>query len=478
MDSRTRSLFAFEFVPGPRGCFAALLTAALVIACSGCTFDRVFAGAGAADAGVADVRIELDAEPADDGGVAIDPDAAIADAGLSDAELPDAIDPPDGGDASAPDADEDAGADGGDAQEPDSTIPPDDAGALPFPYDPSNFDDTAQTPAVAVALSIPGACTYDTDMRMFSGACGASLAPGRVVGPSGTEAVLLAVTSLAIANNGVLTIRGERPLIIAVYGDATLDGAIDASASNLIPGPGYGQVDCDTGRGGTPNAAITEAGGGGGGFGGAGANGGSSGAELGLAGTESGEETLQPLRAGCSGGLGGNGPNGGAGDLGAGGGAVQISVAGTFTVQGRIHASGGGGGAGRTSGGGGGGGSGGGILVEANALFMRMNSGFYANGGSGGQGANGVIPGLSGVDGSRSSDQPAVGLANVAAGGQGGNGAAGMMAPGAGVVPQFGASGGGGGGVGRIRINAEASCSNHPSVVYSPAATFGGQICP
>jgi hypothetical protein len=50
--------------------------------------------------------------------------------------------------------------------------------------------------------------------------------------------------------SGTLTVVGDRPLILAVYGDATIDGGVRANGSGATPGPGSVPSVCGAGLGG------------------------------------------------------------------------------------------------------------------------------------------------------------------------------------------------------------------------------------
>ena len=93
----------------------------------------------------------------------------------------------------------------------------------------------------------------------------------------GTAAVLVAFKSLEIAAGTTLNVTGDKPLILAVAGDVTISGTIDASAKGQTAGPG-GNVSCQMGAGadGVDDTGVNTGagGGGGGGFGTAGGKGG------------------------------------------------------------------------------------------------------------------------------------------------------------------------------------------------------------
>ncbi|HMI91949.1 MAG TPA: lectin-like protein, partial [Polyangiales bacterium] len=211
----------------------------------------------------------------------------------------------------------------------------------------------------------------------------------------GPELVIIPLRGLTVAATYTLRFIGPRPILLAVRGNATIDGTIDASASGTSAGAG-GNWSCTSndpdslgGNGRGNNARLYGAsGGGGGGFATRGGDGGTAntngGSEPGGAGGAArGDGNLSPLFGGCAGGLAGDCGTAGA----AGGGALQISVSGTLDVNGTIRANGG---AGATpcgandEGGGTGGGSGGALLLEAKTLDTAGAT-LQVNGGSGGR---------------------------------------------------------------------------------------------
>jgi hypothetical protein len=361
-----------------------------------------------------------------------------------------------------------------------------------FPYVPSNFD-----PSIIAAsdwsptIHLVGICTLTFDssgITQYSGDC-VGLAtlptPKQVTLADGNPAVLLPFGGLIIDGLSNLALIGDKPVILAVKGDATVSGLITASSQLGQPGAGSDAAGCSLGAAGVGGSVTIpggkmSAGGGGGAF----ATSGSPGAETadggvpGSGGMPTGGASLVPLRGGCAGGAGGPSGNNTACAPGAGGGAVQLSVAGALTVSGNIAASGAGGPAGTNassnpnSGGGGacGGGSGGGILLEGRTVNLATGS-LLTNGGAGGEGGTLTALGNDGASGSTSNATPAAGgdFGNQY-GGKGGDGAAGKVggsftAAGA-AVPgnNVGGGGGGGGGVGRIRVNASVSCTGPTTV--------------
>jgi hypothetical protein len=357
-----------------------------------------------------------------------------------------------------------------------------------FPYVPSNFN-----PASA-ALN-PGAtnattsfdCTTTTfnsttGQFTFVGTCPGFVAPTPVAitQSGGPDAVVLAFQDIVIPSGSTFKVEGNKPVIIAVYGDATITGTLSASASGATAGAGGSQL-C-TGASGTNGGDDTNSdegasGAGGGAFATAGANGGDGRNNTnGVGGAAIGNDTLIPLRGGCPGGSGGKGTSGSTAPAGgAGGGGVQLSVAGTLSVTGVIAAAGGGGQKGTSEeDGGGGGGSGGGILLEGDSVSIATGAWVTANGGGGGAGNphNGTGS-TAGANGGASTTAQATGGTGSGTGGDGGKGAAaagsatvgsdrGTTALGCGFLGLgacYGAGGGGGGGTGRIRINASSTCS-------------------
>jgi hypothetical protein len=320
--------------------------------------------------------------------------------------------------------------------------------------------------------------TFDTTTSVAtpSNWCGAGQ-PQPVTEDGGT--VILPMRSLTVSGAGSLTVLGNRPLILAVYGDAIIDGGIVANATGTTAGPGSALAFCSPGVGGlggtfNGNPQAGGGGGGGGGFGTGGASGGrgsnkdANGGGAGATSMSNGLSSLSPLRGGCPGGRGGAGMGMQAGGRGGGGGgAIQVSSLGRLWLGGVVAAHGGGGEAGTTGSsnweagkGGGGGGSGGAVLLEGNLVELGTTARVQVNGGGGGSGAD------DGDDGEDGDDGRTGATANGGVGpqysGRGGTGATASMGPGGGqqgVDQQIGGGGGGGGGLGRIRLNAAQSCT-------------------
>jgi hypothetical protein len=401
----------------------------------------------------------------------------------------DAAEPGDGGeDEGGPEGGGDAQVDASDAA--DGTVDADvdaaDADAasppLDFPYAPSNFDPEANAIESAASEDVVldcGVSQFDSTSLGFSNWCQAAEPAAVVVEQSDdSEAVVLVMRSLRIAAGATLRLTGSRPVILAVFGEARVDGAIDAGARGTASGPGA-ERDCSNGSGENgddsgSSIGLGAGGGGGGSFGTVGGDGGQGGdvssgtAQSAARGDAEPADTLVPLRGGCAGGDGGDGSGGGTGgNGGGGGGAVQLSVAGLLEVNGVIGANGGGGAAGSSAlSGGGGGGSGGAIALEAGTLEVSGAAVLSANAGAGGAGQSGSptdAAGSAGADGS-SGTAVAVGGSPEGSGGSGGDGAAGGASPEDGTPGGENATygyggGGGGGGLGHIRVRGADACT-------------------
>jgi hypothetical protein len=317
-----------------------------------------------------------------------------------------------------------------------------DAGApIGFPYTPSNFTPTSHTPVVGTLLDC-GVSTFDSQSLAFGNWCGRPTPTPVAVQSGGVDVVILPIVALTVQTGATLRLTGNRPVILAVYGDAVINGSIDGSANAGTPGAGGSQA-CgnSAGKDGTGSSSSGGGGGGGGGFATNGAPGGTGdGNAAGAAGVARGGATLVPLIGGCGGGKGGGCSSAA---VGAGGGAVQLSAAGTLTVAGSVRANGGTGPNGCGSeGGGSGGGSGGGILLEGDRVTIGSGAQVTSNGGGGGRGGGG---------------------------GNGGPGGTGSAAPQAGQSDGANGGGGGGGSVGRVRVNHRTSCTLGGTI--SPAAS-------
>lgn len=289
----------------------------------------------------------------------------------------------------------------------------------------------------------------------------------------GGDLCIMIMHSLTVLREGVIEAAGENPLVLLVDGDVMIRGTVFAGARDVTPGPGGGQgglangaSDGECGAGGGSSVAASDTGGGGGGYGGMGGDSGMGlerSAPGALGGPLSGSPELKPLAGGCGGG-------GGATGDGTGGGAIQISAAGSLTVQssGMILAPGGGGRSGGMWSGGGGGGAGGGILLEG--ASVAIHGAVAANGGGGGSSDDGS----SGSDG-RSDATRAAGGDDPAydGGGRGGSGGAGGDPDGQTSPDAPWNTGGGGGAAGRVRINSRGDdVAVHGVVSPSTDETF------
>jgi hypothetical protein len=426
-----------------------------------------------------------------DSGMNMMPDGSMEEAGMTmdsgtDAEpLPDSDVPGDAEIDAAPDTGErDAEIDSGeDAIVPDPT----------WPYVPSNVDVDEEGPLAGldrtdIALDCGGdAIINSTDPPSLTGFC--DVAPDFTVIDqlgAGGEVLVVVMSSLSIDATSTLKLEGSRPIVLLVEGDATIAGTIDASAQGNVPGPGgSNETVCgaSTGITGSPGAtsgmtSLGSGGGSGGGFGSAGSLGAASGSGMTVPSVAGGvaaavDPALSPLRGGCRGGLGGAKSVGVHASPGAGGGAVQLSVADRLSLSGVIHAGGGGGAPGVSSlSGGGGGGSGGAILIEADSISIDAGAVIAANGGAGGGGqSQNTLDSTAGGNGAASASS-ALGGTGTTTGGDGGRGAALASAAtngGGGTVGgtcgfpvslncHYGGGGGGAGGVGRIRIVGATEC--------------------
>jgi hypothetical protein len=349
----------------------------------------------------------------------------------------------------------------------------------------SNFDPVAIASEPIDDLDISCGATFDssgTPTWTFAPSCSFT-PPTHVV--TGDGVVVIAVRNLTV--NQPLRVVGSRPVVLAVYGDATLNDEVLAhSAREPLRGGAGSGVGC-TGRTGGPGAVSGNDGSGGGG-GGLATEGGTGGAnDDGTAGGAKGGALLtsgfSPMVGGCQGGAGGGIAGMTPGVGGQGGGALQISVAGTLTLGSVVSVSGAGGGGGdstvNNAAGGGGGGSGGMLVLEARNLVVEASARVTANGGAGGEGSDSKggtqSPGTPGADGSlQTATAVAGGDGGAADGGAGGAGAAGSTGPGDGVAGTgsggtHGAGGGGGGAAGRILLRGVTSCSSLPAgAIISP----------
>jgi hypothetical protein len=433
-----------------------------------------------------------------DGGPDMKPDGSMEEGGVTmdsgmdaepplDGEVPDTGEPDTGEpDANEPDAELDSGQD---TSVPEPT----------WPYVPGNVDVSDDGPLADLTRSdvlLDCDSTIDSTTPSTTGFCNGEPDMVFFEQPGGGEVLVVVMSSLQIDAGSTLYLTGTRPIVLLVEGDATISGTIDASAAGTMSGAGADDAVCAASVGVTGNDGSTSniagaTGGGGGGFGTPGTASGSSNATNSVAGgMAGGEPTLVPLRGGCRGGAGGfKGTSGTRAAYGGGGGAMQLSVAGTLTLTGVLRAAGGGGAPGAAAqGGGGGGGSGGAILIEAQTLAIDPAAVIAANGGAGGGGqALTTLDSTPGGDGNPSTT-PATGGNGASSGGDGGRGSAlgspptsgGTGALGGTCFPaqincHYGGSGGGAGGVGRIRVRGATSCAL-PGI-FSPLPSVACESC-
>ena len=326
--------------------------------------------------------------------------------------------------------------------------------AASFGYAPSNFTPGKYTPP-AGATTIDCNTTYDSSKHAFTGWCSGQTQPAiasNVAQTNGPNVDVLAFSSLTINSASTLTITGSNAVILAVYGNATILGAIHAdgaagtsknsSAGASGPGANY---KCGSSAGtsqGTDGHCSGGAGAGASAAGGEGAGGVGGGAAKG--GVARANASLVPLFGGCPRGASGSWACQTAG--GGGGGALQISAAGTVSISGTVTANGGNGGTSTCfmggcgsngyGGGGGGAGSGGAILLEGQTVSTASSTisvaggkggdpntkggGGTATGGLGGGGGTSAAP--AGVDGTGSTSNACGSYTDCGGGGGGGFG--------------------------------------------------------
>ena len=133
-------------------------------------------------------------------------------------------------------------------------------------------------------------------------------------GRSHDDAILLVMKKLTIAAGATLRLTGTKPVILAIYGDASIQGTIDVSAQGSNPVPGGNQTCGNAAGHNGDDDTGDDRGGGGGGGGGFGASGGNGGAGSRILGSTNGgglapraSASLSPLVGGCAGGAGGVG---------------------------------------------------------------------------------------------------------------------------------------------------------------------------
>jgi hypothetical protein len=304
---------------------------------------------------------------------------------------------------------------------------------------------------------------------------------------AGHEPFACLIESGTITLNGLVTVTGTRPLILAASTVIDINGILDVSSSPAGNGPAANPQLCSqNGTGATGMAGI--GGGGGGGAGGSwssmGGNGGRSGGRgLGVVGGGAAMPSDSPtmLRGGCAGASGGVATGGsGGGRGGSGGGAVylmspQIVLDATSQIEsvGMFGTGGVSGGAATGSGGGAGGGTGGLIVFDTEMLQLPPSGGLvFANGGGAGAGGDAMTNGMTGMRSNAPGMAGTGGLATVAGGGVGGTGALGIAAAGTGGdgggSTEHAGGGGGGGGQGFILLFTMGDAPNPTDTRFSP----------
>ncbi|MBL8921746.1 MAG: hypothetical protein JNJ54_23000 [Myxococcaceae bacterium] len=292
------------------------------------------------------------------------------------------------------------------------------------------------------------------------------------------EVVVFAGSSITVDPTVTVRFVGRRAVALLSHGDVTIEGLINLRAlSATLPGAGADSPLC--GVGGTGGG--DREGGGGGGFLDVGGSGGRAATPNG--GAANGDDPLQPLRGGCSGGLGWGQDAGFAG----GGGGLQITArAAVRLLDGGIAAPGLGGLGGVAGSAASGGGSGGAVLLQAFNV-LAVNAYLTANGGGGGEGGTRrtspsvlLSNGDAGAIGAFRSTLPAPGgSGGNCCGGNGGVGGAGEDGGTAGtngdtMANNEPAGGGGGGSRGRLHIDVVGggSCTL-TQTIESPRVTEG-----
>lgn len=196
--------------------------------------------------------------------------------------------------------------------------------------------------------------------------------------PARVRGTIFASSATSAAAGLFQGMPGGEPVRWLVFGDATLAGDLEVSASDAEPGPGGGAGGAIGAAGeGASGGGAGGAGSGGGGGGGPGAAGtAGEGAAGGAGGTAASFACATDLAATDCGGGGGGGGASGAGGHGAG--TLMIAVLGELRIDGELRATGSAGAAGA----GGGGGGGGGAIVLAGATLSGAPS-FDVSGGAG-----------------------------------------------------------------------------------------------
>ncbi|WP_395851005.1 putative metal-binding motif-containing protein [Cystobacter fuscus] len=125
-----------------------------------------------------------------------------------------------------------------------------------FPYVPSNFDPDVIPTASILPLFTTCNVTFDSTTLSWSDGNCVSNPPTPIELPQGNGMVLFALSKLELS--GELRLVGNRPVIFAVYGDATLNSYILSTGRGTVPGAG-GSLDsaCREGRRGRGARPVT-----------------------------------------------------------------------------------------------------------------------------------------------------------------------------------------------------------------------------
>ncbi len=322
----------------------------------------------------------------------------------------------------------------------------------------TQFDSCALDFAMAVDIEVPTAGSYDTDTHLLvMGAVGVVPPHVIVTGPAGPIDVVIA-SAFDLEAGATFLVTGSVPFAVASTGAIEVDGTIDAEAGAQAP------LACGL-QGGRPGEGDNLGGGGAGGgaYQAAGGHGGTGDNGLAMYGAGGVMASVPAgLLGGCPGGQGGDSTITGAAP-GAGGGAIDLVSAMSYTQDGNIQAGGGGGSGGMAPvAGGGGGGSGGMVLIEAPTVVISGK--VAANGGGGGGGGGNTTAGQNGQAGQFGTIAAQGGPS--ASGGTGGDGGTSASPAGDSVLgmnPRGG--GGGGGGIGLFGIAGSPTTSG----TFSPA---------
>ncbi|MBX7102219.1 MAG: hypothetical protein K1X89_31170, partial [Myxococcaceae bacterium] len=140
---------------------------------------------------------------------------------------------------------------------------------LTFPFVTSTFDGMTGLRKSRVAERVELGCGdsgFDSTTLTFSGWCGQPQpTPVEVTRPGKETVILLPMRGFGLDAGSTLTLSGNRPVALVVFGDAVVSGHLSASASRSTPGAGSPALDCasSASEGGSPTVASLGAGGGG-----------------------------------------------------------------------------------------------------------------------------------------------------------------------------------------------------------------------